>query len=42
MPDTASPAVIAQLNEVLGDFFAQHLSGDHAWAVGVLGDINEG
>jgi transcription initiation factor TFIID subunit 6 len=30
-------AVITQLREVLGDFFAEKLQGDSDWARGVLG-----
>lgn len=36
MPETAHADLIASLRDVLGDFFAEHLLGDQAWAVGVL------
>jgi len=36
MPETATPDVMEQLNEVLGEYFAAYLSGDQTWSLGVL------
>ena len=33
-------AVLTQLNEVLGEFFAGKISTDAAWARGILGILN--
>lgn len=41
MPENAQPEVIEQLNEVLGHIFARHLSGDQAWAQGVLSGVDQ-
>jgi hypothetical protein len=41
MPETATPEVTEQLNEVIGNHFATHLSGDQAWFLGVLGDVSQ-
>ena len=39
----ADTAVIQQLKETMGDFFAERLWGDSAWARAVLtGDTSEG
>ncbi|KAF7979217.1 hypothetical protein HWV62_83 [Athelia sp. TMB] len=36
MPETADAELVTTLREALGDFFAERLAGDRAWAVGVL------
>ena len=36
----ADAAVLTQLNEVLGEFFAQKVSTDAAWSRGILGILN--
>jgi transcription initiation factor TFIID subunit 6 len=36
----ADAAVLSQLNEVLGKFFAGKISTDAAWARGILGILN--
>ena len=36
----ADAAVLTQLNEVLGEFFAEKVSTDAAWARGILGILN--
>jgi len=41
MPETATPEVIEQLNEVIGNHFAVYLSGDQAWSLGVLSDTSQ-
>jgi hypothetical protein len=41
MPETAIPEVTEKLDEVLGSYFAAYLSGDQAWAVGVLSGTSE-
>jgi hypothetical protein len=41
MPENITPEVMAQLTETVGDYFAALLSGDQAWALGVLSDTSE-
>jgi transcription initiation factor TFIID subunit 6 len=41
MPENATPEVVEQLKEVLGSYFAAHLSGDQAWSLGLLSGTSE-
>lgn len=36
MPESADAELLTSLREALGNFFAEKLAGDRAWAVGVL------
>ena len=40
LSNEADAAVLTQLNEVLGEFFAGKVSTDAAWARGILGILN--
>jgi hypothetical protein len=42
MPETANQEVVAQLKEILGDYFAAYLSGDQTWSLGVLRGSSQG
>ena len=40
LSNEADAAVLTQLNEVLGEFFAGKVSTDAAWARGILGILD--
>lgn len=39
--DDGDTVTIAQLQDVLGNFFAEKLHGDKGWALGILGSIKQ-